>query len=42
MAGAKNAKPALKAAALSGVSLNKWAEQALRAASRKAGGPRAA
>ena len=33
---------ALKAAALSGVSLNKWAEHALRVASRKAGGQRAA
>ena len=31
---------ALKAAARSGVSLNKWAEQALSAASRKAASPR--
>lgn len=31
---------ALKAAARSGVSLNKWAEQALGAASRKAASPR--
>lgn len=32
----------LKAAALSGTSLNRWAEQALKSASRRAGKPRAA